>query len=68
MIRDGDLQEGEFKILWNKLFSLEEPDGPSTSNEIKEVEYNIRAKEALLSGLTNLEMTNVMELQTIHDI
>lgn len=42
--------------------------GPSTLNEIKSVEYNIRAKEALLSALTDSEMTSVMELQTIHEI
>ncbi|GLJ53405.1 hypothetical protein SUGI_1138930 [Cryptomeria japonica] len=42
--------------------------GPSTTDEIKEDEYNIKVKEALLSALADSEMTNVMELQTIHEI
>lgn len=42
--------------------------GPTTPDEIKEVEYNIRAKEAFLSGLSNFEMTNVMGLETAHKI
>lgn len=42
--------------------------GPVTTVEIKDVEHNIRAKEALISALTNSKMTNVMGLQTAHEI
>lgn len=42
--------------------------GPSTPNEIKSVEYFTRAKKALLSSLIDFEMTNIMELQTAHEI
>lgn len=42
--------------------------GPSTPNEVKEDEYNFRAKEALLSALIDFEMTNVMELQIVQEI
>lgn len=44
------------------------PNGPSTPDEIKEAKYNIRAKEALLSALTDFEMTNVMEPKSAHEI
>lgn len=40
--------------------------GPTTTNEIKEDEFNIRAMEVLLSALSNSEMTNVIDLQTGH--
>jgi hypothetical protein len=42
--------------------------GPSTMDELREVEYNIKAKEALLSALIDTKMTNVMHLQTAHEI
>ncbi|GLJ31713.1 hypothetical protein SUGI_0637460 [Cryptomeria japonica] len=42
--------------------------GLSTPDGVKEVKYNIRAKEELLSALTDSEMTNVMELHTTHEI
>lgn len=41
---------------------------PSTPDEIKEAKHNVREKEALLSVLTDSEMTNVMGLQTTHEI
>lgn len=40
----------------------------STPDEINEAKFNIRAKEALLSALSNSEMTNVMDLQTAYEI
>lgn len=42
--------------------------GLVTTAKIKDTEHNIRDKEALLSGLTNSEMTNVMGLKTTHEI
>ncbi|XP_059066070.1 uncharacterized protein LOC131857462 [Cryptomeria japonica] len=36
--------------------------GPTLPNKIKESEFNIRAKEALRSALSNSKMTNVMDL------
>ena len=42
--------------------------GPTTSVEIIDFEYNIQAKEALLSAFTNFEMTNVMDMKTTHEI
>lgn len=39
-----------------------------TGDEIEEVEHNIRVKEALMSALIDSEMTNVMGLQTTHEI
>jgi hypothetical protein len=36
--------------------------------ELKEVEYNIRAKEALLSTLNDTEMKIFMELKIAHEI
>jgi len=53
------ITKDECKILKN---------GPSTLDELKEAEYNIQAKEALLSALTDTEMTNVLELKTAHEI
>ncbi|GLJ42404.1 hypothetical protein SUGI_0878450 [Cryptomeria japonica] len=41
---------------------------PTTLAKIKEDEHNIRVKEALLSALTDSEMSNVMGLQTAHEI
>lgn len=38
------------------------------ANEMKYVEQNIRAKEAILSALTNSKMTKVMGLKTTHEI
>jgi hypothetical protein len=37
-------------------------------DELKEAECNIRAKEALLSALTNTKMTIFMELKISHEI
>ena len=42
--------------------------GPTTTVEIRDVEYNIRAKEGLLSALTDFEMTNVMDLKIGYEI
>lgn len=42
--------------------------GPVTADEIKEVEHKIRAKDALLSALIDSNMTNVIGLQTAHEI
>lgn len=42
--------------------------GPSTPDEVKKEEHNIREKEALISASTDCEMTNVMGLQTAHEI
>ena len=42
--------------------------GPTTVAEIRDVEYNIRAKEALLSALTNTKLTNVMHMKTAYEI
>jgi hypothetical protein len=36
--------------------------GPSTLNELREVECNIKEKEELLSSLTNTEMKFFMDL------
>lgn len=59
-------EEGYWKITKNTYIVPQ--NGPSTPDEIKEVEHNIRVKEALLSVLTNSEMTAVMALQTAHEI
>jgi hypothetical protein len=42
--------------------------GPSTLDEIKDVEYNTRAMEAFLSDLNDTKMTNFMDLKTTHEI
>ena len=42
--------------------------GPSTIDEIKDAENNIRVIEALVSALTDSEMENVIGLQIAHEI
>jgi len=42
--------------------------GPSTPDELKDTENNLRAKEALLSALIDSKMTNVFGLKTTHEI
>jgi len=42
--------------------------GPSTIDELRDVEHNIQAKEALSSALTDTELANVLELKTAHEI
>lgn len=60
------LGEDYWKITKNAYFVP--LNGLVTTDETKEAENIIRAKEALLSALTDSEMTNVMGLQTTHEI
>lgn len=42
--------------------------GPSTDDEIKAYENNGKARYALLSGLSNIELVKVMNLKSVRDI
>lgn len=60
------ISEDYWKITKNVYTVLD--NGPSTLDEINEAKLNIRATEALLSALFDSEMTNVMDMQTVHEI
>lgn len=57
----------EYWKITNNVCNVQQ-NGVVIAAKIKEVEFNIRAKEALLSALTNPKMTNVIGLQTTHEI
>lgn len=57
----------EYWKITKNLYNVPQ-NGPTTLDEIKESECNIRDKEALLSALSDSEMTNVMDLETAHEI
>lgn len=60
------ISEDYWKIIKNVKNAPQ--NGPTTLDEIKEVEFNIRDKEAMLSALSDSKMTNVMDLQAAHEI
>lgn len=77
--KDSPMFDGTNYSLWNTqmechLRCIGEPYQSITSNRYVippnsiYAEYNIRAKEVLLSAFTDTEMTNVMELKTAYEI
>lgn len=60
------LGEDYWKITKNVYYAP--LNGQTTPDEVKEVEHNIRVKEAFLSALTDSDMTNVIGLQAAHVI
>lgn len=77
--KDSPRFDGTNYSLWKNqmechLRCIGEPYWSITSNRYiitpngTHVEYNMSAKEEFLSGLTDIEMTNVMDLKTTYEI
>lgn len=57
----------QYWIMASKRYTPPQ-NGPRTIDEIRDAENNLQAKEALLSALSDSEMTNVIDLKTAYEI